>query len=78
MGGRTASLVELEAWNDPVAWALEILDLTDVDGAPNKRAVQRQFRSLLREAHPDHGGGTQHAARRIADLTEARRILLTS
>ncbi len=78
MGGRTASLVELASWNDPVAWALEILDLTTAgDDTPNKRAVQRQFRSLLRAAHPDHGGGEGQAAKRIAELTEARRILLT-
>ena len=79
MGGRTASLIDLELWNDPVAWALEILDLTGDDGdAPNKRIVQRRFRSLLREAHPDHGGGSDDAAKRIADLTAARKILLTS
>lgn len=76
MGGRTASLMELESWNDPVAWALEILDLTgEVGDAPNKRVVQRRFRSLLREAHPDHGGGSEEAAKRIADLTAARKIL---
>ncbi len=79
MGGRTASLVDLEAWNDPVAWALEILDLVADEGdTPNKRQVQRRFRSLLREAHPDHGGVTDDAAKRIADLTAARKILLTS
>ncbi len=79
MGGRTASLLDLESWNDPVAWALEILDLTGDDGdAPNKRVVQRRFRSLLREAHPDHGGGSDEAAKRIADLTAARKILLAS
>jgi hypothetical protein len=38
--------------------------------------VQRQFREMLRAAHPDHGGAHEDAAERIADLTEARRILL--
>ena len=79
MGGRTADLADLRAWNDPVAWAMEVLGIEGdpADGA-NKRVVQRRFRSLLREAHPDHGGATTDAASRIADLTEARRILLAS
>lgn len=42
----------------------------------DRTAVQRRFRELLREAHPDHGGDTGDAATRIAQLTEARRILL--
>ncbi len=79
MGGRTADLADLRAWNDPVAWAMEILgiDGDPTDGA-SKRIVQRKFRSLLREAHPDHGGESIEAASRIAELTEARRILLAS
>ena len=40
-------------------------------------AVQRRFRDALRAAHPDHGGATDDAAKRINDLTEARRILLS-
>ena len=79
MGGRSADLIDLRAWNDPVAWAMEVLG---IDGDPaegaNKRVVQRKFRSLLRDAHPDHGGESDEAAARIADLTEARRILLAS
>lgn len=38
-------------------------------------AVRRRFRTLLRQAHPDHGGAEAAAAGRIAELTEARRIL---
>ena len=45
---------------------------------PDRGDVQRQFRDLLRVAHPDHGGDIDDAAQRIADLTEARRILLAS
>ncbi len=60
---------------DPVLWALEVLDLTS---GPDRSRVQQQFRTLLREAHPDHGGSVDDAARRIGDLTEARRILLAS
>ncbi len=43
---------------------------------PSKSEIQRQYRRLLIEAHPDHGGESKDAAQRIADLTEARRILL--
>lgn len=77
MGGEAASMFELRAWNDPVSWAMEILDL-DSESDPNKRAVQRRFRTLLRDAHPDHGGVSDEAAKRIAELTEARDILLAT
>lgn len=70
------------ALGDPVAWALDTLGFVNgarasalADG-PSRRDVQRKFRDLLRDAHPDHGGDTTDASRRIADLTEARRILL--
>ncbi len=69
------------AFHDPVQWALGILGLSDdvveVLVVPERGDVQRRFRDLLRAAHPDHGGDTDDAAQRIAELTEARRILLT-
>lgn len=63
---------------DPTRWALGILGL-DGPGQdpPVRKEIQRAFRVLLRDAHPDHGGATVDAAARIADLREARRILLT-
>lgn len=75
MGGGLGTLTDLSAWNDPVSWALEILDLKE---DPSKRAVQRKFRTLLRDAHPDHGADDDAAAKRIAELTEARDILSAS
>jgi hypothetical protein len=68
------------AFRDPVQWALGVLGLADrsTSSVPLRHDVQRQFRDLLRSAHPDHGGDTDDAAQRIADLTEARRILLAS
>ena len=71
------------AFEDPVRWAIGVLGLGvqgsgAAGGAPDRLVVQRRFRDLLREAHPDHGGPTEDAAERIADLTEARRILLTA
>jgi hypothetical protein len=46
------------------------------DAAPTKAEIQRRYRRLLIDAHPDHGGESDDAAQRIADLTEARKILL--
>jgi hypothetical protein len=69
------------AFHDPVQWAIGVLGLADVASpldVPLRSDVQRRFRDLLREAHPDHGGATDDAANRISELTEARRILLAS
>ncbi len=79
MGGRSIDIGGLRAWNDPVGWALDTLGIDgQPDEVPSKRVVQRRFRSLLRDAHPDHGGHDEAAAARIAELSEARRILLAS
>ena len=43
---------------------------------PARGEVQRRFRALVRAAHPDHGGDRATAADRLAELSEARRILL--
>ena len=61
---------------DPVAWALEVLGFEALDDVPDADTLRKTFRSALREAHPDVGGDTDDAAHRIAELTEARRILL--
>ncbi len=69
------------AFHDPVRWAIELLGLTAAGeplAVPGRADVQRRFRDLLREAHPDHGGASDAAAHRIAELSEARRILLAS
>jgi hypothetical protein len=60
---------------DPLGWARLTLGFT-TEHAPSKAAVQRRFRELLRTAHPDHGAANAGAADRIAELAEARRILL--
>ena len=59
---------------DPTAWAFDILGLDPHKS--DRRAVQRQFRRLLRDAHPDHGGEELGAGTRIQELSAARRILL--
>jgi hypothetical protein len=76
-----------EAHQDPVGWALRVLELRPRPGTPvangarrhmppGRQTVQRRFRELLRQAHPDHGGDAAGAAARIAELSEARRVLL--
>ncbi|MCB0989610.1 MAG: hypothetical protein R2770_15885 [Acidimicrobiales bacterium] len=59
---------------DPKRWACDVFGF-ESDPA-NHREVQRRFRALLRDAHPDHGGESEHAAAQIMRLNEARRILL--
>jgi hypothetical protein len=57
-------------------WAMEVLGLragTDVRRAD----VQARFRRLVRLAHPDHGAARDGAAERLAELREARELLLS-
>jgi hypothetical protein len=56
-------------------WAMEVLGL-GAGMAVVRDDVQRRFRRLVRLAHPDHGAGSTGAAERIAELTEAREVLL--
>lgn len=56
-------------------WAMEVLGLRS-NVLLARDDVNRRFRRLLRDAHPDHGGAKAAAAGRIAELTEARAILL--
>lgn len=68
-----------EAIGDPVAWAMGVLGWAGApDERPDRPDVQRRFRELVRAAHPDAGGAVGAAAGRIADLAEARRILLAA
>ncbi|CAN5746698.1 hypothetical protein BH20ACT2_BH20ACT2_09760 [soil metagenome] len=75
-GASGAQAWSARAFDDPTAWALEVLGIDT--GDHDRGAVQRRFRALLREAHPDHGASAEGAAQRINDLTEARRILFAS
>ncbi|NOX30880.1 MAG: J domain-containing protein [Actinobacteria bacterium] len=60
---------------DPQAWAMDVFGL-EPEGQVSKRSIQRRFRTLLREAHPDHGGKHDTAAEAIDRLNAARTILL--
>jgi hypothetical protein len=75
-GGLGAPAWSVAAYLDPNQWALELLGFAERETTPSKREVQRIFRKLVRDAHPDHGAESEGAAQRIAELTEARRILL--
>jgi hypothetical protein len=56
-------------------WAMEVLGL-HAGLAIERDDVQKRFRRLVRLAHPDHGAAGAGAAERIAELTEARELLL--
>jgi hypothetical protein len=72
MGPTSASMSALV---NPTAWALDILGFPPGTVQPSKKEVTTMFRARLRDAHPDQGGESTSAAKVIADLTEARRIL---
>ena len=56
-------------------WALSVLGFA-TGTEPGRSEIQRRFRDLVREAHPDHGADMEGAGQRMVDLSEARRILL--
>ncbi len=56
-------------------WAMEVLGL-GAGMVVERDDVQRRFRRLVRLAHPDHGAVNAGAAERIAELTDAREVLL--
>ena len=56
-------------------WAMEVLGLR-AGMSVHRDDVNRRFRRLLRDAHPDSGGASIGAAARIEELTEARAVLL--
>ncbi len=67
-----------EVWRNVPAerrWAMEVLGL-HADTVVEHTDIQRRFRRLLRVAHPDQGGVSLGAAERIAELREARALLL--
>jgi curved DNA-binding protein CbpA len=55
---------------------MEVLGL-QAEHAIERDDVQKRFRRLVRLAHPDHGGESTGAAERMAELSEAREVLLS-
>ncbi len=78
--GRVDAFVSDAGHSDPVGWALGMLGFQAGEAdRPPKAEVNQAFRMLLRTAHPDTADAEgEDAAQRIADLTEARRILLAT
>ena len=62
---------------DRYLWALSALGFEIDAERLERRQIQAAFRSRLLDAHPDQGGHFDDAADRIAELSEARRILLS-
>jgi hypothetical protein len=56
-------------------WALQVLGFAP-EGGLSRDGIQRRFRDLVRQVHPDTGAEADGAGQRILELTEARRILL--
>jgi hypothetical protein len=56
-------------------WALQVLGFS-TRSEPPRSDILRRFRTLVRDAHPDHGAEAEGAGTRITELTEAKRILL--
>ena len=56
-------------------WALGVLGFVG-QSEPPRSVILRRFRTLVRAAHPDHGGDEEGAGTRIGELAEAKRILL--
>ncbi len=76
-GGGGAQSSISSAFTHPHRWALAVLGF-GAEVTPERGDVQQRFRSLVRSAHPDHGGAREGAAQRISELSEARRILLAT
>jgi len=79
-GAQTASGGTRDAWAGIPAdrrWAMEVLGL-HAGLEVQRNDVQRRFRRLVRLAHPDHGAGNDGAAERLAELSEARELLLAA
>lgn len=70
-----AAFRRLEAPGDET-WALRILGFSS-RSEPPRSDILRRFRTMIRDAHPDHGAEVEGAGERISELTEAKRILLT-
>ncbi len=76
LAGKTSSSLSAGAVVDPIGWAMQVLGFSVLGERPDRPSIQRGYREALLTAHPDRGGDSDGAAGRIADIAEARRILL--
>jgi len=77
-GRATIGSMSAGSVSDPVGWAMGVLGLDPELTGLSRGAVQQGYREALRGAHPDHGASHDDAAARIADISEARRILMAT
>ena len=75
LAGSSAS--SLSALADPRAWALELFGFPLGTAKVSKKQIMAAYRDILRSVHPDHGGDEVEASKAIADLGQARKILLS-
>ena len=78
MPGAPAAFAAEELWVGVPSerrWAMEVLGL-HAGMEIGRDDVQSRFRRLVRLAHPDHGAEHDRAAERLAELAEARELLL--
>jgi len=68
----------VSAITDPRAWALDILGFPGGTTKFSKKDIMMRYRESLRRVHPDHGGSQVDASKAIENITEARRVLLSS
>jgi len=76
--GSAPAAVNGDPWRGVPAerrWAMEVLGLR-AGMIVERHDVQARFRRLVRLAHPDHGAASEGAAERLAELAEARELLL--
>lgn len=69
------SEVHERAAGDHVGWAMGVLGLS-ASAELDRSLIQQGYRDALLTVHPDHGGEVDSAAERIAEIAQARRILL--
>lgn len=80
LAGRVSS-ASVDALSDPIRWATLALGLLAGGRSAatvDRATVRAAFREQIMAIHPDQGGDAAEAARRIEELSEARRILLGS
>lgn len=76
--GRATGPAGPRRWDGVAAehrWAMEVFGFGP-GARPEVAEVHRRFRRRVRAAHPDHGGDRHRAAERLAELVEARAVLL--
>lgn len=78
LSGNSHQLISAYGHLDPKSWAMNTLGFEQLtlSQMPVREEIQQRFRDRLKSAHPDTGGQHSDAARLIADLSQARKILL--